>query len=90
MVDFEQYPDTLTYGGKSVQCRFVPTRGNKLVKNQDGAETQVSFEIAFPLGTDPIPLFSVVTATDRSGYVFLYKKPLLAFHIGQFHCKGAV
>lgn len=90
MVGFEQYPDTLTYGGKSVKCRFVPTRGNRLVKIEGGGETQLKFDITFPIGIEPIPLFAKVTATDKSGYQFVTNEPLLAFHIGQLHCKGGI
>lgn len=88
---FEQYPDTLTYGTTSVKCRFVPARGgNRLVKRQDGSDVQVRFDIAFPVGTAPIPLFTKVSATDKSGAHIAYNEELLAFHIGQLHCKGAI
>lgn len=90
-MSFEQYPDTLTYGDKEVKCRFIPGRmGNRLAKKQDGSEVQVRFDIAFPVGTEPIPLFTKVSATDKSGVYIAYNEELLAFHIGQLHCKGAI
>lgn len=88
---FEQYPDTLTYGSTTVKCRLIPGRlGNRLAKKQDGSEVQVRFDIAFPVGTEPIPLFTKVSATDKSGAYIVYNEELLAFHIGQLHCKGAI
>jgi len=90
-MSFEQYPDTLTYGTTSVKCRFVPARGgDRVVKLQDGSEVVVKFDIAFPVGTANIPLQTVISGTDKSGAYIVYNQPLLSFHIGQLHCKGAV
>lgn len=91
MIVPEQYPDTLTYGSTSVICRFIPGRlGNRLLRKQDGSDVQVKFDIAFPVGTQPIPLFTKVSGVDKSGAYIVYNEELLAFHIGQLHCKGAV
>lgn len=90
MVDFEQYPDTLTYQGGTLKCRFVPSRENRTYKKQDGTEVLASYNIAFPLETPPLLLGTVISGVDRSGTYIVYEQELLRFHQGQLHNVGAV
>lgn len=90
MVSFEQYPDTLTYNGKEVQCRFVPSRENRVYRRQDGVEVVAKFDIAFPFDTEPMLIGTIVSAQDRSGTYIVYEQELLKFHQGQLHNVGAV
>ncbi|MDM8174783.1 hypothetical protein QT327_10510 [Olivibacter sp. 47] len=90
MVVPEQYPDRLVYGNKEVKCRFRPARGTKYLKKQDGSEVLFRFDIAFPVGTEPILTGTIVSAFDKSGSVIVYEQELLDFHIGQLHCLGGM
>lgn len=90
MVDFEQYPDTLTYDGGTLHCRFVPSRENRTYKRIDGTEVQASFDIAFPLDTPPLLLGTIISGQDRSGTYIVHQQEILKFHQGQLHNVGAV
>lgn len=90
MVSFKQYPDTLTYDGGAIECRFVPSRENRVYKKQDGTEVVASYEIAFPLDAPFLLIGTIVSATDESGKYIVYEQEILKFHPGQLHNVGAV
>lgn len=93
MVDFEQYPDKLTYADLSgqpinLECRFVPSYGGRYYFGKDGNKILFRYDIAFPEGTNPIPTGTLIDAFDKSGYQFLDQQEFIEFHIGQLHCIG--
>lgn len=89
----DQYPDSVTYEDQNgneviVECRFIPVRGTSFFRKQDGTEVQYSYDIAFPLETEPILSGIEVTGKDKFGSFIVYKQELIWFHIGQMHCRG--
>lgn len=73
----------------TLDCRATPSGAGKRVKNQDGVMVDYNYDLAFPLGTIPIPVGTIVTVVGLDLQV-LVVEPLLGWMSGQLHCRGWV
>lgn len=70
-----------------LKCRLTPNRSGKVISKVDGTVYDYSFDVCFPVGTNPIEIGVECECFDMSGLIII-KQPLLNFHIGQLHNRG--